>query len=405
MTTLLPPRLALSTAQRLSFDSLRGLIAFLLVIQHMGQCGFAVVPPGYTHQRLVSVAIFFTLSGFLITRCVLQPAVFQPWNFMKRRAARIFPPYLICLLFMVLLFAPSFLVNESLSDTLGNVASHLTLTYGWFDAYGDGVVPPFWTLSHEWTFYLFMAVTAVWMRRRALWYLTAGMIVGALILRSCVSAESVTLANNMRNWLCIMDLFAFGIMAGALSLKPGVMAAVQRTRVVVPLLLVGAGLAGWALYRHYSLALSMEGEFEDYWHFHEAFTAEFVQRRSSMLWYQPALACGTAIFLLVLWLRPVGVARWLRYTPLPWMGKISYSTYLWHWAIIFNLRRAKLRTPDDSFWQQDWPGFLLVLGTVYAFSYFAWYFFERPFMNPGGKPAAHAKEPAPADLGQAPVGA
>ena len=62
-----------------------------------------------------------------------------------------------------------------------------------------------------------------------------------------------------------------------------------------------------------------------------------------------ALSGGAvALVLLVLWLRPRFCASWLRYTPLPWMGKVSYSTYLWHWAIIVSFMRAMRRPTKPS---------------------------------------------------------
>lgn len=382
MTAPLPPRLsAFSAAQRLSFDSLRGLIALLLVVQHMGQCGFSVVPQAYTHQRFVSVAIFFTLSGFLITRSVLRPAVFVPPDFLRGRVRRIFPPYLICLLFMVVMVEPGFLLHDPAGVTLGNVAAHVTLTYAWFAHYADAIVPPLWTLSHEWSFYLLMAGSAFLLRRRYGWWLPVGMIVGALFCRLGVNKGTLVLANGMRHGFCIMDLFAFGMIAGALSRKEGVVRQMQRGVVVGPLLVVATALVGWALHRHYSVALLMEGDYAEHWRFHAEFSKLFLDQRSSVLWYQPALAAGTAIFLLVLWLRPRFCASWLRYTPLPWMGKVSYSTYLWHWAIIVSFMRAMRRTPEDSVWQHSWASFFLLLAAIYALSAVTWYFFERPFMK------------------------
>ena len=33
----------------------------------------------------------------------------------------------------------------------------------------------------------------------------------------------------------------------------------------------------------------------------------------------------------------VGLTKWLRFTPFPWMGKVRYSSYLWHVPVIRRL--------------------------------------------------------------------
>jgi hypothetical protein len=89
----------LARDQRLAFDCVRGFLALMLVVLHMGQHHIGVLPEAWMHQRLISVGMFFTLSGFLVTRSVLQKPVFDRLSFAKARVKRIYPAYLICILF------------------------------------------------------------------------------------------------------------------------------------------------------------------------------------------------------------------------------------------------------------------------------------------------------------------
>jgi peptidoglycan/LPS O-acetylase OafA/YrhL len=61
--------------------------------------------------------------------------------------------------------------------------------------------------------------------------------------------------------------------------------------------------------------------------------------------------------------------------------------------VVLCFGRAFKNLPADSFWQQPWAAFLLVLAMVYAFSAFAWRFFEQPWMQ--GRAPDPAAAPAP----------
>jgi peptidoglycan/LPS O-acetylase OafA/YrhL len=206
-------------------------------------------------------------------------------------------------------------------------------------------------------------------------------LVGAMVSRYGVKHEWFSLPNDFRHPFCIMDFFVPGIAVAILLQNEKVKLWLQSRKILAMLALVGAALVGWALYRHYSVALRVDDTRFQGFRFYLAFETMFLKQRSSVLFYQPALAFGTALLLLVLWMRPSLPAKWLRYTPLPWMGKISYSTYLWHMMVVFCFARGRWEIPKDSFWEEPWAFFTLVIASVYGLSAVAWHFLEKPFLN------------------------
>jgi len=371
--------------QRTAFDCVRGVLAFMLVILHMGQLDIGVLPDAWMHQRLISVGIFFTLSGFLVTRSMLLKPSFDRLAFAKARVQRIYPSYLLCLFFALTISDANDLFGVPVGAAVGNLLSHLTLTHAWFDGHSSGILPPLWTLSHEWGFYAFILGMAGVLRSKHWWVAVAVVMLGAMVSRYGLKKEWFELANDYRHPFCIMDFFAPGITAAVLLQKEKVQRWVRSRQGLVVMLAAGAALIGWALHRHYSVALRIDDARFDGMGFYFAFEKLFLKDRSSLLFYQPALACGSALLLVALWTHPAWVARLLRYTPLPWMGKVSYSTYLWHMMVVICFTREQKRIPEGSLWEHPWALFLASLAAIYALSAVTWEFLEKPFLRRRGE--------------------
>jgi len=96
--------------RRNAFGFLRLVLAVLVIFSHsfpLGGFGIDALET-YTHGKhtigLVAVAMFFVLSGFLITRSASRsPSVFR---FLWHRFLRIFPGYWVCLIVCAFIFAP-----------------------------------------------------------------------------------------------------------------------------------------------------------------------------------------------------------------------------------------------------------------------------------------------------------
>jgi peptidoglycan/LPS O-acetylase OafA/YrhL len=217
-------------------DVLRGLAAMLVVLHHIDLRfrinGYDVQPflPECLRQTLFytgqySVASFFVISGFLITRLSLRrwgsPQRVSVAAFYGLRAARILP-----LLFLIvgiasllhLLKVQPFVIRPD-RGTLGSalfaaLAFHVNLYEG-RHGYLPGNWDVMWSLSVEETFYLLFPLACLTLRKPAVFLLAfLALIVIAPFNR--VSLEGIEPWDNYA-YLSCMDAIALGCMAGWLS--------------------------------------------------------------------------------------------------------------------------------------------------------------------------------------------
>jgi peptidoglycan/LPS O-acetylase OafA/YrhL len=129
------------------FDSLRGLAALGVLLFHLRP------NEGWTHFGMTGVHLFLVLSGFLITRIVIDhvgsPGFLRA--FYARRALRIWPIYYLTLAFLVILqrFLPA-------PPSLRGLPYYLTFTqYTWHWPLITKLVPtpspPVQAFDHSWT--------------------------------------------------------------------------------------------------------------------------------------------------------------------------------------------------------------------------------------------------------------
>lgn len=170
------------------FEGLRGLLAAWVVLGHiLLLSGFEYQDGwfGILFSPVLGVYVFMILSGFVITATLDRNPT--SWiEFMKRRTFRIFPVYLFCLFIAILLWPMSQAVSQSnvmsqfgpenmsrIDDVSQNFGLYLlfdlTLLQGLlpqsiFPFASESFLPPTWSLTLEWMFYL-IAPFAVWLFR------------------------------------------------------------------------------------------------------------------------------------------------------------------------------------------------------------------------------------------------
>ncbi|MCQ4161255.1 acyltransferase [Roseomonas sp. GC11] len=144
-----------------TLDALRGLAAIAVMLFHISgdafQNMFGQRPAGDAFAAGYSgLDMFFVLSGFIILH-VHRADLGRPWqvlSYLRRRLARIYPPYWA----ITLAYAGIFLATGQELDPYRLVSSLLLLP-------GQ---PPLlsiaWTLSHEMLFYLLFALAILWPR-------------------------------------------------------------------------------------------------------------------------------------------------------------------------------------------------------------------------------------------------
>ena len=336
-----------------ALDGLRG-VAVLLVLLFHG--GFAWMSGGY-----VGVSVFFTLSGFLITSLLIlehQRSGRVAWlAFVARRAKRLLPAGLSCLVLIALLswsgeFAAVPHLRRDVAMAAGQVANWNSLVGS--GSYADlltrsaGIVSPvehYWSLAVEEQFY--------W-----LWPL-------AFLLLAKVSKRP------SRLFIHLAALAAAGVVGARLiALRWGADAAYWATPARLGEILVGCALgAGCLLFRRRPAWLGIVG----------------LGGLAVVLWAAiewptrggPAYAGWLGVFslasgALILGLQVPGPLRSLfSFGPLVWLGRISYGVYVFHWPV-FVLATSR------SVHLHGWPLFLVRMAITLAIALASYFFLEQP---------------------------
>lgn len=170
----------------------------------------------------VGVDIFFVISGYLITRLLVQRPI-TTWihyrDFLIARAWRLIPAYAACLLVFSLVAG----VCSPESKVLSNSWSLWTLTSNLQSAFGDRTalmdyrysLVHFWSLAVEWHFYLLFAA-CLWLCKSPRTIAVALIIVSLAcryLLQTLHGADNALYAFS----LCRFDAFAVGVLVAGVG--------------------------------------------------------------------------------------------------------------------------------------------------------------------------------------------
>ena len=165
-------------------DLLRGLSILLVIIHHLalpfrlplGPSWLGDVLPtriinGVSFNGYESVFVFFVISGFVITRSILERDgsldSFRWRNFYVRRVIRIVPQLLLLLTIlsaMHLLGVPQYVIDKPEQSLAGALLSALTMTLNWYEGHTGwlpGAWDVLWSLSIEESFYLMFPLVCI----------------------------------------------------------------------------------------------------------------------------------------------------------------------------------------------------------------------------------------------------
>lgn len=194
-------------------DSMRGLCALYVAACHayLMSPGIMWSAPDRVSAALVlatsllafgrlAVAIFIVISGY----CLMLPVVRserrtlgRTWfQFMRRRARRILPPYYgaLALSILLIMVVPN-LDDPSIGEwhksfpalTMGSVVSHLALVHNYFPAWQYSIDHPMWSIATEWQIYvLFPGLVWVWSRFGARRLILTSLAISAALVYSLV---------------------------------------------------------------------------------------------------------------------------------------------------------------------------------------------------------------------------
>ena len=309
------PRAAADRDFRPDIEGLRAVAVVLVLLYHAGVPGF---PGGY-----IGVDVFFVLSGFLITGLLLRElresgGISLP-RFYARRARRILPASALVLVATVL--ASAIVVSPlRLIDIAGDAAAAALYVVNIRFAvqatdYLQGGAPPspilhFWSLSAEEQFYLFWPALV----------LVAGRFAGGSRRRLAVPFVVVSVASfALSLWLTsASEPWAFfSLPTRAWELGVGALLALGA-----PLLPSIPGRAAAALGWGGLAFVALGG-------------VVITEATPFPGWAAILPVAGTAMAVMA-GTRAVAPlhARVLGWGPFRYVGRISYSLYLWHWPVL-----------------------------------------------------------------------
>jgi peptidoglycan/LPS O-acetylase OafA/YrhL len=303
-------------------EGLRGVAVLMVVLYHAALLsGSSLQLPG----GFLGVDLFFVISGFLITGLLVRErersGTISFLRFYARRVRRILPAAVATLL-IVLPLAYILVPLGSRPDALTDGASaalsianiRYAMTTDYFNPTQYSPFLHFWSLGVEEQFYLVwpaILLAVAWRRPRA-------GIVAALAAIAVVSfALNVAITDsNPAFSFYMLPTRAWQLAAGGmLALWTGAPARVAaRLRTACSRALTGLGWVALGVLAFDALTLN-----------------------SSVVAYPGIAALGPTVAAVVL--IASGTAKWgpgvlLRIPPLRFVGKISYSLYLWHWPIL-----------------------------------------------------------------------
>ena len=317
-------------------DGLRAIAAFAVFFHHVGFHSGRTYDGAigrYIGRLDIGVPIFFVLSGFLLFRpiaaAVIDERPLRPTaEYLWRRFMRIYPAFWAALLLIVLF------TSEDLGLADGITTSLLSHIY-WTD-HVVGPIPQAWSLATEVSFYLVLPLFArfliPWLadrgrpqRRNALLVFVAGCYLLSVFFRICMLGLNNQWSVDALLWLPGMfDYFAIGmaLAVARVGFEHGSVQRVRLERLAAPAgwWWIGAALLFYVVSQRMGLALGLEAA-----SWPREIGRQFVYGAIGFALLFP-LVFGTD--------RRSYVRRFVASRPMDWLGKISYSIYLWHMVFI-----------------------------------------------------------------------
>ncbi len=359
-----------------ALDGVRGIAVAGVLVFHGG---FEIATGGF-----LGVSTFFTLSGFLITSLLLaeraSTGTIALGAFWKRRFKRLLPAAVTCIGLIAVFWSWLDLQSEadfSPVDVVGRIPGDLLAAlfyvYNWraafppegagYNALFEEVVEPspaahFWSLSIEEQFYVFFPLLAALILAYLAWSkrVFAATLVGLLAL----SVLSVTWLDGFDRIYNGTDVRMAEILVGAL-LAVAFSYARGRDFIMTHPIVAWTGVAALAL--------------------------------TVFLWYETTLRSGwllegglfgyamlSALVIMAATQATGPVSFVLSWSPLVWLGAVSYGLYLYHWPIF--------RWIDhDSTGLDPIPLFVARIAVTLAVAWLSYHYLEQPIRR-GIKPGA-----------------
>jgi peptidoglycan/LPS O-acetylase OafA/YrhL len=344
----------------LALDGVRAIACLIVIGYHIsliGRSTYTFIP---TQQPVLAafllagesgVTLFFVLSGFLLflpyARALLSQKAWPSMRrFYVRRALRIIPAYYACLFILILLTHREYFQP----DHWKQLAIFLIFFMDSTPATYQAINGPFWTLAVEWQFYLLLPLLALGIRAlawrcspaRRLWCIVAcllaviawGMASQAWVYGSGPQPLSANIGLDIVDVVLFGQLgkflqdFAVGMLVSLLFTFAADHERVKNALYKWSPWLFGAGIALLTFI---------------------AFWRENAVHNNGAIWLTGLRfafnACGEVGFALGFALAVVAILagvpifqKVFAWSPLRWIGNVSYSTYMWHFPLLLFFR-------------------------------------------------------------------
>lgn len=345
-----------------SLDGLRALSVLLVMVLHTllrnTLYKFIAFPLRLLGNGALGVFIFFVISGYLITTLLLRErektATISLRSFYVRRAFRILPPLYAYVLFLAVLGTTGHLPGMNRHELF----CALTLTRNYAHHVDLWAMEHLWSLCIEEQFYILWPTTLVLCllhrsdatgRRRATIFALALLIAEPIVRVLCF--RYVPAYRNMG----MFHMQADGLMFGAVG-------ALQQGHARFEKLYARSTRWPWLLPVLIFLVLgSLTVRFQNYWDLPLGMTLN-----------------GFLILMWLLWLvrNPASLqGRVLNQPVVAWVGRLSYSLYLWQ---TFFTHHLNVEVFGRDGWWLNFPGSWVCIFAVAAVSYYG---IERPTLR------------------------
>ena len=353
-----------SVAPRLGFvggfDGIRGIGILMVLANH----AYSDLSPSFAGI----IDVFFVMSAFLITSLLLQEhrdrSTINMRKFYARRAVRLLPSAYLCIVAWIvfcLLFD-----RERLVWVLQDAAAAVTYVYNLVFPVGLGYVAPkvaaersidqFWSLAVEEQFYLFIAVTVlVCIRRR--WMVQLAVVMCALAtwigIQRMTGHTGPWPLDEPQNgpwrgvsllWLSRPDSLMWGVALAVLNAKlPEPLPAAWRRW--LPRV---AGVSIFVMFGTMVLASTyLSRQFAQYglpYPYTPPFPARGESFTGGLYWprfgHSVAALASVPVLLCMTRHKEWWANRALSWKPVRFMGRMSYTVYVWHTLVYFVLLEA-----------------------------------------------------------------
>jgi peptidoglycan/LPS O-acetylase OafA/YrhL len=358
-----------------SLDGLRGIAILLVLLFHAD-----ILAMGW-----MGVQLFFVLSGFLITRLLLdartQSAATFFGGFYWRRSLRIFPLYFGFLGLAAIAFA----FTGHPAGTVPHMPYLATYTFNFDRALVQDEQDLFfrhlWSLSFEEQFYLVWPLLVWLLPSRALRGLVLALVLSAPALRYAIgewgagAPDAASFLGPVTYCLPLghLDGFAFGALVAVLPLDQ--VKAPQRWLSVCLALFVLAGagnaLAGGAAQGDYLIPAM-------------GYPVASVVNGLHVWGYTLQNLLFAGMVLLAVWpgVEGAGIRRVWAHPALVGLGRISYGVYVLHWPMILGWQHL---LPADAGWGTRMLALPPLLALVLGLAWLSHRYFESWFLRQKGR--------------------